>query len=130
MEGSVSYAGHPVDRLTLEIISGSILQVMDGFLLDRKSQGLSPKILQCNSQELRDFHDYLAVLQVEAIEDLTAELSRRYPIQLAKRRNSGGCHVSYRVNRANTYWYRGRRRQAIPNPENSRCGLIWLADQR
>ena len=74
VEGSVSYAGHPVDRLTLEIISGSILQVMDGFLLDRKSQGLSPKILQCNSQELRDFHDYLAVLQVEAIEDLTADL--------------------------------------------------------
>lgn len=93
-----------LDRLLNQIISGTVRNAVNDFLLDRRAQGLSPRTIAIYTQELGYFCNFLNNQGVIDLDELTPTTIRAYMVQLATHRNPGGCHVSYRVIRTFTYW--------------------------
>jgi site-specific recombinase XerC len=83
----------------------SFSYVVDGFLLDRRAQGVSKKTLSNYHQELGYFQKFLDEQGISTIEGVTAPVARYYLSELATHRNSGGCHLAYRVLKSLTCWW-------------------------
>ena len=94
-----------LDQLLNQVVCGTIRNIAGGFIIDRKSQGLSPKTIRAYSQELRYFMDWCDQQGVNTLTDLTADVIRLYLLNLSERRNAGGCHIAYRVLKTLTFWW-------------------------
>jgi integrase/recombinase XerD len=79
--------------------------IVEGFLLDRRAQGISHKTIQLYTKELSYFGKFLQGMGVETIEDLTANVVRQYMAELSTHRSPAGCHVPYRIIKSLTYWW-------------------------
>lgn len=94
-----------IDQLLNQVVSGTICNIVSGFIVDRKAQGLSPKTIRAYSQELRYFMNWCDQQGVNTLPELTADVIRLYLLNLSERRNAGGCHIAYRVLKTLTFWW-------------------------
>ena len=83
-----------IDQTLNQVACGTIRSIADSFLLDRKAQGLSSRTIRIYSQELGYFIDWCRRQGVNTLPDLTADVFRRYLLNLSERRNAGGCHIA------------------------------------
>ena len=78
--------------------------LVESFLIDRKSQGLSPDTIQLYSKKLKYFLRYCERQAVTQISQLTPDFIRRYLLELSETHNPGGVHVCFRSLRTMLYW--------------------------
>lgn len=83
----------------------SFEQVLEGFLLDRKAQGVSKKTYGLYYKELNYFKDFIEKKGIFSIDEITPNAIRQYLDELSSHRNSGGCHMAYRTIKSLTYWW-------------------------
>ena len=93
-----------LDQLTMQIVHGSICNVINGFLVERESRQLSKATLRYYQLELKYFVDYLDSVGVQMLSEVTSTLIRQYLLSLSQQRNKGGCHAAFRAIRAWMYW--------------------------
>jgi len=91
--------------LISQVIFGTLRNVVNEFIVDRKTRGLSPRTVQYYNDELRYFSDYMDLIGVEKFNEITTGLIRQYLLNLGNSRNKGGVHASYRAIRALFRWY-------------------------
>jgi len=75
------------------------------FLTDRQTRGLSKRTVEFYRQELGGLCAYLEAQDIDDVRSLTADHLHAYLAQLARRRNAGGVHASYRVLRTFLRWF-------------------------
>lgn len=88
-----------------QILAGTVANVANGFLVDAKSRGLSPNTIRGYTNELNALLTWLERQGVVALDELTADVLRKYLLSLQERRNAGGQFAGYRVIRSLTYWW-------------------------
>ena len=125
------------NRLIQQIIAGTIENYITGFLVERRSRGLSKRTIQFYADELRFFSEYLNEIGVENIEEMTANVIRHFLLRLGERRNQGGVHASYRAIKAWLNWVwdefeiEGRnpiKRVSVPTGKNQPLPGIPISD--
>lgn len=94
-----------LDQLTLQIFEGTVQNIINGFIVERKSRGLSPNTIKYYQNELRYFTDFLDSIGAIRIDEVTANIIRQYLLGLSERRNNGGCHSAYRCIKALLNWF-------------------------
>jgi site-specific recombinase XerD len=80
----------------------SLQIIIDGFLLERRSRGLTRGTVNYYRDELKRFVDWLGEA---TIEQLGSDDLRRYFLHLGETRNKGGVHAAFRCVRALFLWY-------------------------
>lgn len=78
--------------------------LVESFLIDRSSQGLSPETIDFYTKKLKYFLKYCEGQALTQISQLTADLIRRYALELSETHNPGGVHACFRPLRSFLYW--------------------------
>jgi len=79
--------------------------LVESFLIDRRSQGLSPDTIEFYTKKLQYFQKYCerqALTQL--ISQLTSDFIRKYLLELSETHNPGGMHACFRPLRTMLYW--------------------------
>lgn len=79
--------------------------ILAGFIIDRQSRALSKGTVRYYLDELNRFCDWLDAIGVISLDEITANILRKYLLHLETTRNPGGIHASYRAIRAYLFWY-------------------------
>lgn len=88
------------------VIDDSILIWMEGFINDRKAQGLASGSLRFYRLKLKLFWDYCQAHSIDRIGQITADFIRSYLLYLeGTGHNPGGRHAAFRTLRAFLNWY-------------------------
>jgi site-specific recombinase XerD len=82
-------------QLFLQIVSGTIENIINAFLVAKTSEGLSPRTLKLYAGELRRFSSWLEQIGAVTIEELDADTIRKYLLHLSETRNAAGCYIFY-----------------------------------
>lgn len=93
-----------LDPLTQQIVSGTLRNLTNGFLTERRSRGLSPRTIEFYKDELKYFTEYMDTQGIVMLNEITPDAIRHYLLALSQRRNSGGCHAAFRAIRAYLNW--------------------------
>jgi site-specific recombinase XerD len=92
--------------LSTGVVDDSLLTWMEGFLNDRKAQGMANGTLRFYSQKLKLFLDYCQAHAVERIGQITAVFIRQFLLYLEEsNHNPGGIHAAFRALRAFLNWF-------------------------
>ncbi|MBN1372664.1 MAG: tyrosine-type recombinase/integrase [Anaerolineaceae bacterium] len=91
--------------LVNQVLAGTVANVANGFLVDAQSRGLSPNTLRGYGNEIKSLIQWLDLQGVIMIEEMTADVIRKYMLSLKEHRNPGGQFAGYRVLRQMTYWW-------------------------
>jgi site-specific recombinase XerD len=75
------------------------------FLVDRQARGLSPHTVDFYASELHYLQAYLEKRGTPSMQDTSADLLRRYLLDLGQRRNPGGVQAAHPAMRAFSKWY-------------------------
>lgn len=75
------------------------------FIVDRRARRLSPATISYYQHELDWFLAWLVGQGIRIMAAITADVIRKYLIDLGQRRNENGCHASYRAIKAFLKWY-------------------------
>ncbi len=87
-------------------VTATLQQWIDGFLLAKRAEGLSPgTIKKIYGPRLAHFAAYCQRRGVTAIEAIDPTLLREYLLELAQSHNPGGCHQFYRVVKTFLLWF-------------------------
>jgi site-specific recombinase XerD len=78
--------------------------LIESFLVDRRSQGLSPDTISFYRKKLRYFEAYCEAQAITQASQVTPDLIRRYILQLAETHNQGGVHACFRPLRTLLLW--------------------------
>jgi len=78
--------------------------VVESFLIDRKSQGLSPDTIDLYTKKLKYFLRYCEKQALTQVSQLTSDLIRRFLLELSETHNPGGVHACFRPLRTMLYW--------------------------
>lgn len=92
-------------QILAQVISGTVAFVGSSFMVDCRARSLSKNTLKAYDDEIRVLLRWLDAQGVVKIEELTADVIRKYLLHLAERRNPGGQFAAYRVIRQMTYWW-------------------------
>ena len=92
-------------ELVAEEAGPGLPREIEGFLLDRRARGLSPRTVEWYAEKLMDFQAFVAGHEVRSLMDLTPTLVRRYLLEAAEHHNPGGVHGLYRALRALVRWF-------------------------
>jgi integrase/recombinase XerD len=83
-----------------------LLTAMDAFFVDRKAQGFKPKTLTWYASTLALFCRFADTQAVSRVDQITADLVRRYVLHLTgENRKPGGIHAAYRALRTFVRWW-------------------------
>jgi site-specific recombinase XerD len=95
------------DQTIINKLTADYLPVwLEAFLVDRRSQNLSPHTLRYYRTHLGKFSAYCESQAVSVIEQITPDVLRRFLLWLdAAGHNAGGIHGHYRAVRAFLIWY-------------------------
>jgi site-specific recombinase XerD len=93
-----------IEPLLQQIVLGATRQVVNAFLIDRKSRQFSPNTITLYTLELSYFCTFLDTIGVISLVEITPDVIRHYLVAQAEHRNPGGCHVSYRVIKTFLRW--------------------------
>ena len=86
-------------------LAGSVESVVQEFLRERRTRGLSKHTITFYDQELRYFVTWLRGVGVHQVEELTADLIRTYLLFKGETRNKGGVSAAFRAVRVLLFWY-------------------------
>lgn len=86
---------------------------VNNFVFDRMMKGRTTGTVEYYRSELALFFNWA---NVQKVEDITADLLRKYFVELAQRRNKGGVHCSFRAVRAFINWYDAEYEPGWKNP--------------
>ena len=78
--------------------------LVESFLIDRRSQGLSPDTIEFYTKKLQYFQKYCERQALTQISQLTSGFIRRYLLELSETHNPGGMHACFRPLRTMLYW--------------------------
>ena len=78
--------------------------LISSFLVDRKSQGFADETVKFYRKKLKYFELYCEGQAVTQISQITADLIRRYILELQEGHNAGGIHACFRSLRTFLYW--------------------------
>ena len=78
--------------------------LIESFLIDRKSQGLSPDTIDFYAKKLKYFLKYCEGQALIQVSQLTTDMIRRYVLGLSETHNPGGVHACFRPLRTMLYW--------------------------
>lgn len=78
--------------------------LVESFLIDRKSQGLSPETIELYTKKLQYFIRYCERQSLTQISQITSDFIRRYLLELSETHNPGGVHACFRPLRTMLYW--------------------------
>jgi integrase/recombinase XerD len=78
--------------------------LVESFLIDRKSQGLSPDTIELYTKKLQYFLKYCERQALTQVSQITADFIRRYLLELSETHNPGGVHACFRPLRTMLYW--------------------------
>lgn len=78
--------------------------LVESFLIDRRSQGLSPDTIELYTKKLQYFLKYCERQALTQISQLTSDFIRRYLLELSETHNPGGVHACFRPLRTMLYW--------------------------
>lgn len=78
--------------------------LVESFLIDRRSQGLSPDTIEFYTKKLQYFQKYCERQALTQISQLTSDFIRRYLLELSETHNPGGVHACFRPLRTMLYW--------------------------
>ena len=78
--------------------------LIESFLIDRRSQGLSPETIDFYAKKLKYFLKYCEGQALTQLSQLTTDLIRRYVLELSETHNPGGVHACFRPLRTLLYW--------------------------
>jgi site-specific recombinase XerD len=78
--------------------------LIESFLIDRRSQGLSSETISFYTKKLKYFLKYCEGQALTQVSQLTSDLIRRYILELSKTHNPGGVHACFRPLRTLLYW--------------------------
>jgi site-specific recombinase XerD len=99
------YAPKIEDQGTITLSQMDYLPILiDSFLIDRKSQGLSRETIQFYQKKLNYFAKFCESQAVTQAGQLTPDLIRRYLLELGERHNPGGVHACFRTLRTLLLW--------------------------
>ena len=99
------FASRTKDQGTIVLSQDDYLPILvDSFLVDRRSQNLSPGTQDFYRRKLAYFLRYCEVQVVTQVSQLTPDMLRRYLLELADTHNAGGVHACFRTLRTFLYW--------------------------
>lgn len=78
--------------------------LIESFLIDRRSQGLSPEAIDFYTKKLKYFLKYCEGQALTQLSRLITDLIRRYILELSETHNPGGVHACFRPLRSLLYW--------------------------
>jgi site-specific recombinase XerD len=78
--------------------------LISSFLIDRKSQGFAVSTVEFYRKKLKYFSEFCEGQAVTQVSQLTADLIRRYILELQDGHNGGGVHACFRSLRTLLYW--------------------------
>jgi site-specific recombinase XerD len=78
--------------------------LVESFLIDRRSQGLSPDTIELYTKKLQYFLKYCDRQALTQISQITSDFIRRYLLELSETHNPGGVHACFRPLRTMLYW--------------------------
>ncbi|MBI5951642.1 MAG: tyrosine-type recombinase/integrase [Chloroflexi bacterium] len=78
--------------------------MVESFLIDRRSQSLSPDTIELYTKKLQYFLKYCERQALTQISQLTSDFIRRYLLELSETHNAGGVHACFRPLRTMLYW--------------------------
>ena len=78
--------------------------LVESFLIDRKSQGLSPDTIELYTKKLQYFLKYCDHQALTQVSQITSDFIRRYLLELSETHNPGGVHACFRPLRTMLYW--------------------------
>jgi integrase/recombinase XerD len=81
-----------------------LLILIESFLIDRRSQGLSSETISFYTKKLKYFLKYCEGQALTQVSQLTSDLIRRYILELSETHNPGGVHACFRPLRTLLYW--------------------------
>jgi site-specific recombinase XerD len=87
--------------------------LVDSFLIDRRSQGLSPESIELYTKKLQYFLKYCERQALTKVSQITSDFIRRYLLELAETHNPGGVHACFRLSRTFLLWIEGAQRQTL-----------------
>ena len=77
--------------------------MVESFLIDRRSQGLSPDTIELYTKKLQYFLKYCERQALTQVTQLTSDFIRRYLLELSETHNPGGVHACFRPLRTMLY---------------------------
>jgi len=93
------------DQGILELSQQEYLPILiESFLIDRRSQGLSPETIDFYTKKLKYFQAYCEGLALTQVSQLTPDIIRRYILGISETHNPGGVHACFRPLRTLLYW--------------------------
>ena len=78
--------------------------LVDSFLIDRRSQRLSPETIELYTKKLQYFLKYCECQALTQVSQITPDFIRRYLLELSETHNPGGVHACFRPLRTMLYW--------------------------
>lgn len=78
--------------------------LVESFLIDRRSQGLSPDTIELYTKKLQYFLKYCERQALTQVSQITPDFIRRYLLELSETHNPGGVHACFRPLRTMLYW--------------------------
>ena len=78
--------------------------LVESFLIDRKSQGLSLDTIELYTKKLQYFLKYCDLQALTQVSQITSDFIRRYLLELSETHNPGGVHACFRPLRTMLYW--------------------------
>jgi integrase/recombinase XerD len=78
--------------------------LVESFLIDRRSQGLSPDTIELYTKKLQYFLKYCERQVLTQVSQITSNFIRRYLLELSETHNPGGVHACFRPLRTMLYW--------------------------
>ena len=99
------YALKSQDQRLITLSQQDYLPILvESFLIDRRSQGLSPDTIEFYTKKLQYFQKYCERQALTQISQLTSDFIRRYLLELSEIHNPGGVHACFRPLRTMLYW--------------------------
>lgn len=97
---------HWYDKQSANSEGASLKDWNRGFLLDRRSQGLSERSVSFYGEKLKKFYAFCLMNDVTTIDQITSQFIRTFFLKLEEDgHNPGGCHAFFRTLRAFFNWY-------------------------
>jgi site-specific recombinase XerD len=92
--------GKETEQRIFLLIDGTLDEVLEGFITDRKSRGLSPRTIDFYIEKLFKFRKHIQDRGFIQVDEITAADIRLYLLRLSETCNKGGVHAHYRALRS------------------------------
>lgn len=97
--------GKETEQRIFLLIDGTLDEVLEGFITDRRSRGLSPRTIDFYIEKISRFRRYTISNELLNIDDISSQSIRSYLLKLGETCSNGGVHAHYRALRSFFNWW-------------------------